>query len=320
VALHTALYGSRFAVHSSAEFAASVGLPRAPLDDLLAFNFVFGKTVPEISLNAVANLGYAAGRFGAPLYCGDTVRTTSTVIGLRQNKDGRTGVVYVRSVGVNQRHDMVLDYCRWVMVRKREAAAAAPEPVVPELPQAVDAAELTVPAGLHGNAYDTALAGSPHLWDDYETRERIDHVDGMTVEESDHMLATRLYQNTARVHFNQHTEKEGRFGRRIVYGGHIISLARSLSFNGLANALRVAAINGGSHVAPTFAGDTIYAWSEVLDKMRLPGRRDLGVLRLRTVATKDQPCAGFPYKGADGKYDPAVVLDLDYVVLMPARG
>jgi 2-methylfumaryl-CoA hydratase len=320
VALHTALYGSRFAVHSSEVFAASVGLPRAPVDDLLAFNLVFGKTVPDVSLNAIANLGYAAGRFGTPLYCGDTVRTTSTVLGLRRNKDGRTGVVYVRSVGVNQRDEMVVDYCRWVMVRAKDASAAAPEPVIPELPRAIAAAELTVPAGLHGNGYDTALAGSPHLWDDYETGERIDHVDGMTVEESDHMLATRLYQNTARVHFNQHAEKEGRFGRRIVYGGHIISLARSLSFNGLANALRVVAINGGSHVAPTFAGDTIYGWSEVLDKMPLPGRRDLGALRLRTVATKDRACADFPYKGADGKYDPAVVLDLDYAVLMPTRG
>ena len=134
------------------------------------------------------------------------------------------------------------------------------------------------------------------------------------------MMAARLYQNPARVHFNQHGEKQGRFGRRIIYGGHIISLARSLSFNGLANAIRVASINGGRHVAPTVAGDTVYAWSEVLGKLPLPGRGDLGVLRLRTVATKDRACADFPYKNADGQYDPAVVLDFDYQVLMPRRG
>jgi len=320
VALYTALYGSRFAVNSSAAFAASLGLPQAPLDDLLAFNVVFGKTVPDISLNAIANLGYAAGRFGVPLYCGDTVSTSSTVIGLKQNKDGQTGVVYVRSTGVNQRGEMVVDYCRWVMVRKKDLSAKAPEAVIPDLPQAVDPADLLVPAGLKLGGYDTALAGSPHLWDDYEIGEKIDHVDGMTIEESEHMMATRLYQNTAKVHFNQHTEKDGRFGRRIIYGGHIISLARSLSYGGLANAIKVAAINGGRHVAPTFAGDTIYAWSEVLDKTPLPGRSDLGTLRLRTVATKDRPCADFPYKNADGQYDPAVVLDFDYIVLMPTRG
>src|SRR6516162_9150019 len=182
VALYTALYGSRFALSSSAAFAASLGFPRAPVDDLLAFNLVFGKTVPDISLNAIANLGYAAGRFGAPLYCGDTVSTASTVIGLKQNRDGQTGVVYVRSVGVNQRDEMVLDYCRWVMVRKRSAGGPAPEAVVPELPAAEGPAELIVPAGLRPDRYDTALAGSPYLWDDYAVGEKVDHVDGTTVE------------------------------------------------------------------------------------------------------------------------------------------
>jgi 2-methylfumaryl-CoA hydratase len=77
-----------------------------PVDDLLAFNLVFGKTVPDSSLNATANLGYAAGRFGAPLYCGDTVSPTSTVIGLKQHRDGQTGVVYVPSIGANQRSEL----------------------------------------------------------------------------------------------------------------------------------------------------------------------------------------------------------------------
>lgn len=318
-ALYTALFGARFAVTSSSPFAAELGLERAPIDSLLAFHIIFGKTVPDISLNAIANLGYAGGRFGQPVYPGDTLRTSSTVIGLRQNRDGKTGVVYVRSVGVNQRDEMAADYIRWVMVRKNDLAAPAPEPVVPDLPEAVAVEDLHVPYRLAPGSYDTARSGSPHLWEDYATGERIDHSDGMTIEEAEHMLATRLYQNTARVHFNQHVEKEGRFGRRIIYGGHIISLARALSFNGLANALTIAAINGGRHVNPTFAGDTIYAWSAILAALELPGRTDIGALRVRTVATRDRPCHDFPYQDAEGKYDPAVVLDFDYTVLMPRR-
>jgi len=320
VSLFTALYGSRFAVQSSDAFAQAIGYPTAPIDDMLTFHIVLGKTVPDISLNAVANLGYANGRFGQPVYPGDTLSTTSVVIGLRQNKDGKTGVVYVRSRGTNHRRDMVVDYVRWVMVRKNDPNAPAPETVVPELPDAVGVGELVVPYNLRTERYDTALSGSPHLWEDYQVGERIDHIDGMTIEEAEHMMATRLYQNTARVHFNQHVEKDGRFGRRIIYGGHIISLARSLSFNGLANALSVAAINGGRHTNPTFAGDTIYAWSEILDKMALPGRADIGALRLRTVATRDRPCHDFPYQDAAGKYDPSVVLDFDYTLLMPKKG
>ncbi|MDQ2886514.1 MAG: MaoC family dehydratase [Chloroflexota bacterium] len=319
VALYIALFGSRFAVTSSTPFATALGLERAPIDSLLTFHIVFGKTVPDISLNAVANLGYANGRFGQPVYPGDTLATTSTVIGLRQNKDGKTGVVYVRSLGVNQRREMVVDYIRWAMVRKNDLNAPAPETVVPELPAVVEVGELVVPYTLRAERYDTALSGSPHLWEDYQVGERIDHVDGMTIEEAEHMLATRLYQNTARVHFNQHVEKDGRFGRRIIYGGHIISLARSLSFNGLANALNVAAINGGRHTNPTFAGDTVYAWSEIRDKIALPGRADIGALRLRSVATRDRSCYDFPYKDAEGKYDSSVVLDFDYTVLMPRR-
>ncbi len=320
VSLYTALYGARFALNSSATFAATLGLPDAPVDDLLTFNLVFGKTVPDISQNAIANLGYATGRFGELVYPGDTLSATSTVIGLKENKDGQTGVVYVRSIGVNQREEMVIDYCRWVMVRKRETSRGEQQPVVPDLPSAVSTAELTVPSRLRITDYNPALAGSFHFWHDYSVGEKIDHLDGTTIEESDHMMATRLYQNTARAHFNQHAEKDGRFGRRIVYGGHVIGLARALSFNGLANAIRVATINGGRHVAPTFAGDTIYAWSEVVDRFALPGRSDLGALRLRTVAAKDCNCSSFPYKDADGRYEPSVVLEFDYDVLMPMGG
>ena len=318
-ALNVGLYGSRFAINSSDEFARRLGLPRAPLDDLMVFHVVIGKTVNDISLNAVANLGYAEFRWGVPVYPGDTLSVRSTVLGLRENSNRESGVVWVRSIGTNQKGETVLDYVRWVMVHKRDRAAAVGAPVVPKTAAAVSPAELFVPAGLALAGYDDGAAGSAHRWEDYEPGERIDHVSAMTLEDSDHMFSTRLYQNTARVHFNAHTAKSTRFGRRLAYGGHVISLARALSFNGLANGFRVAAINGGSHVAPTFGGDTIYAWSEVLEKAALPGRTDVGALRVRTVATKDCPCGDWPGKTPDGRYHPAVVLDLDYWLLMPRR-
>ncbi len=319
VACYQALYGGRFAVHSSTPFAQAMGFKQAPVDPMLVFHLVFGKTVPDVSLNAIANLGYASGRFGVPVYPGDTLSTISQVLGVKQNRDGTTGVVWVRSVGRNQHGDMVLDYVRWVMVRKRDQAQAAPEAVIPDLPDVVPTAMLTTPGAIAMARYDTRVAGSPYVWDDYAVGERIDHIDGVTIEEADHMSAARLYQNTARVHFNQHVERDGRFGRRIVYGGHIISLARALSFNGLANTIGMAAIHGGRHTNPVFAGDTIYAWTEVLSVDVLPGRRDIGALRVRTVALKDRAASEFPFRTADGSYDASVVLDFDYSVLMPRR-
>lgn len=317
VSLYSALYGTRFAVQSADSFAQALGYPRAPVDDLLVFHTVFGKTVPDISLNAVANLGYAGGRFLAPVYPGDTLQAVSEVIGLRENSNGKSGVVYVRSTGFNQDGVEVLDYVRWVMVRKRDPKSPAPEPVVPTLPAALapDALGDAVPP-LDIEEWRDDLSGSLFRFADYEVGERIDHVDGMTVEEAEHMIATRLYQNTAKVHFNQFTEGQGRFGRRLIYGGHVISIARALSFNGLGNAFHVAAINGGRHVAPLFAGLTVFAWSEILDAADLPGRDDVGALRVRTIATKDRPCGDFPFRGEED-YDPSVILDLDYWVLIP---
>jgi len=316
VSLYTALYGSRFAVQSSAAFARAIGYQDAPVDDLLVFHVVFGKTVPDISLNAVANLGYSDCRFLKPVFPGDTLTATSEVIGLKENSNRKTGVVYVRTTGFDQGGAPVLAYVRWVMVRKRDETAPAPSELVPSLPKTVAAADIGKACPPLRPTYDAALAGSTHRFDDYAPGERIDHVDGMTVEEAEHQIATRLYQNTARVHFNQFTEGQGRFGRRLVYGGHVMSLARALSFNGLGNAFHIAGINGGRHVAPLFAGDTVFAWSEVIDRLALPGRDDVGALRLRLVATKNQPCADFP--GHAGKdYDPAVILDLDYWAVMP---
>jgi len=316
VALYQALYGSRFAVQSSEDFAEGLGYKAAPADDLLVFHIVFGKTVPDISLNAVANLGYAQCRFLMAVYPGDTLSATSRVIGLRENANRRSGIVYVQTTGLNQDGEAVLDYVRWVMVRKRHEASAAPVASVPQLePRVAPEALGGAMPPLDGAGYDVALAGCRYLWGDYAPGERIDHVDGMTLEEAEHQMATRLYQNTARVHFNQHAAGED--GRRLIYGGHIISLARALSFNGLGNAFHIAAINGGRHVAPAHAGDTVYAWSEVLEKAALPGRSDVAALRLRTVAVKNRKAGDFPLMADENAYEEGVILDLDYWALLP---
>lgn len=309
-ALYHALYPARHALYSSDVFAGDCGLEGSPVDDLLAFHVVFGKTVPDVSLNAVANLGYAEGRWLLPVYPGDTLRSESEVIGLKQNSNGKTGVVYVRTRGFNQTDDVVMEYVRWVMVRKRDVEAPAPETVLPDLKSALSVDDLIIPEGLTFENYDFDLAGEPHRWGDYAVGEVIDHVDGVTVEEAEHMLATRLWQNTAKVHFDLTFRPEG----RLIYGGHVISMARALSFNGLANAQMIVGLNGGAHANPCFSGDTIKAWSEVLDKAEtdVPG---VGAIRLRLVATKGGTAGEL--KGKDGKYLPHVLLDLDYWALMP---
>lgn len=323
-ASYIGLTGSRYPLHCSAEYARSLGYTRETINDLLVFHIVFGKTVNDVSLNAVANLGYAGLRYLLPVYPGDTLRSVSKVLGKKENRNGKTGVVWVKTVGTNQRGEPVLEFCRWVMVNKRDPATPTGAADRPEMPKEVTPDQLVVASTLDLSRYEDWPTGGSAYFEDYEVGETIDHVDGMTIEEAEHATATRLYQNTAKVHFDAIQTKDTRFGRRLMYGGHVISIARSLSFNGLQKVLGILAWNGGAHANPTFAGDTIYAYSEILDKADLPSRSDCGALRVRLVGLKDvRPTdTGFPLKvSRDGRevYQKDVVLDLDYWLLVPKR-
>ncbi len=319
--LYVALTGTRNPLMSSSPLAASLGHPARPLDDLLVFNLAFGKTVADISLNAVANLGYADVRFLMPVYGGDTIAARSCVIGLRETSGGDSGVVYVRSEAVNQHGQPVLTWVRWVLVRKKMADNGPGTDVRPDLPAIVTADRLTVTTGSVSHDALSRATGSHASWEDYTPGQRIDHASGMTVEESDHMSATRLYQNDAQVHFDGLMMRATRHKRRLVYGGHVMSICRALACDGLENVLAILAINGGTHVAPTFAGDTLYSVTQVIDAQPLPGRADAAVLRLRLIGLRDLPPSEFQWDGAAEtlRSHPHVVLDLDHSVLIPRR-
>jgi 2-methylfumaryl-CoA hydratase len=319
-ALYIALTGARNPLHCSEPFAQSLEYKSAPIDDLLAFHIAFGKTVPDISVNAVANLGYADVKFIQPIFVGDTLSTASQVIGLKQNSNGKSGVVWVRSTTVNQNNTPVLSWVRWVMVHKKQMHTEAPKAVIPSLPTHVDASQLQIPSYVQTHDEICNVTGGQYVWDDYAIGERLNHVAGMTINESDHSLATRLYQNNARLHFDAHLMHNAPIGKRLVYGGVVISACRALSYEGLENALSILAINGGTHVNPTFAGDTIYTITEVLDKWALPNRQDIGALRLRMVGIKNSAPSEIDSIKPNQDYHQNVVLDLDYTVAMPRKG
>lgn len=316
VSLYIAFTGSRFALHSSTPLASEMGYQNKPIDDILLFHLTFGKSVQDVSLNAIANLGYAEIAFPNPVYVGDTVRLESSVIGLKENSNGKSGVVYVHSIGYNQHNAEILNFKRWVMVHKKDKGNMSGINDVPVFAESTPIGEtLSIPAV---KSVDTQATGGPYFFEDYQKGERLNHPEGITIDDSDHTLATKLYQNNAKVHFNDHMMKSTPMGERLIYGGVIISLARALSFNGLQNAQWVYAINSGAHANPTYAGDTVYAYTEILDT--IDHRDDLGLLRLRTVAIKNKkPDEIDTPKGKDGKYLKHIVLDLDYTVVIPTQ-
>jgi 2-methylfumaryl-CoA hydratase len=320
-ALYIALYDDRNPLYCSDEFARSLGFERAPVANMLVFHIVFGRTVGEISLNSPGNLGYADLRFLRPVYTGDTLRAETQTLGWRETSKGDTGVVWVRTTGFNQRDEPILQFYRWVMVNKRDPKTRTNADDAPEMPPTADLSAVNFPAI---TSFDPTVTGSDTAWEDYQPGQRVAHPQGITVEEAEHQMATRLYQNSARVHFNQHQQNTARHGRRIVYGGHVISTTHALTFDGFENMLGMAAWNGGSHTNPTFAGDTLFAWTDVIDRIDI-GREDIGALRLRLVGVKNiDPNADdvpLKQKAEDGRerYNEHVVLDLDYVALLPKR-
>ncbi|MEM7654069.1 MAG: MaoC family dehydratase [Pseudomonadota bacterium] len=322
-ALYLALTGHRTPLAGNDLAARRCGLPRAPLEPMLVFHIVFGMSVPDVSHNAIANLGYADVQFRQPVYPGDTLSASSAVIGVKANSDGTTGVVYVRTTGVNQHGAVVLSLARWVMVPKRDPQSASDvisnrasitASDIPTMPEKIAMEDLgqCLPTGLDLERFDPVWTGSQTRLDDLKPGTIIDHHFGTTIAEAEHMMAVRLFQNTARVHVDATLTADSRFGRRVAYGGHVISLAMALSRYGMETLVWLVGIEAGRHTSPVFAEDTIYAWTEVLEVLAFAGRTDLAALRLRLIAAKSR---GAVMEG--GGIPEETVLDMRYVALIP---
>jgi len=232
---------------------------------LLLFHMVFGQTVRDVSLNARANLGYANMIWHNSLRAGSAVRTRTEVIGLKENRSGQDGIVWVRSIGESE-SGPVLSFVRWVMVKKREEARTEwfESPVKPELPEAVASSSLIPVATLRDRG--------PRLGD-YEVGQRIAHPDGFTLTEAEHRMFTRHFQNSARIHFDERISKPS-----LVYGGYPWSIGYASAYAGMEGRLGTLAVNSGTHARPTHAGDTLTTATEILDITDLG---DCGALRCR---------------------------------------
>lgn len=314
VALHGALTGNRFALFDSRPFAEACGLPDRPVDPFLVLDLTLARSATDLLANAVAELGLSLCRFGFPVYPGDTLAARSTVIGLREAATPDRAVVWLRATAENQRQETVADAVLQAMVAKRDPAATMPRTHLPELADSVDPDDLMFPPGYDATGHDPGAAGGPALWEDFAEERRVDHGAGRRVDAAGQRLAAGL----VRLGPADPPRADGGPDRPATRLAHLAALVRAQTVTGLENAVLPAAINGARPAAPLRAGDTLFAWSEVLEATPLTGRDDLGALRLRSVATANLPADGFPDRTGDAPH-PAVVLELDHWVLMPRR-
>jgi 2-methylfumaryl-CoA hydratase len=251
----------------------------------LVMNVAFSQTVEDISENARANLEYIDVRFGAPVCVGDTIEVETTVLGVKaSSKDPDRGVVHVQSTGRNQDGEIVITFQRKVQVWKRDPSAPVVEGEIPprEIP-----CELRLPAydpraDYRGLAYLSAPEG---YFEDFVPGDTIEHSRGRTIG-LEHIALTAQLDNTSQVHCNQTLidRNPARFigGQLIVYGGLPFNICLGLSCPDVGeNSLGDVRYRTGRHTGPVFAGDTLFATTEILGTREFPGRPDLGIVETR---------------------------------------
>jgi 2-methylfumaryl-CoA hydratase len=283
-------------LHKNRRYAQAYGYRDMVLPAGLVMNVVFSQSVEDISENARANLEYLNMRFGAPVHIGDTIEVTSIVLGVKPStRDPDRGVVHVQTTGRNQEGAVVLTYERKVQVWKDRIDAAVESASAEHVPP-VDC-DLRLPA------YDAArpyrelrhLSNADTYFEDFRAGDLIEHSRGRTVT-TEHIGLTAILDNTSQVHCNQHMidQNPERYigGQLIIYGGIPFNLCLGLSCPDVGdNALADVVYTTGRHTGPLFAGDTVFASTEIKATRDYPGRPDLGlvdtVLRGHKFARRD---------------------------------
>jgi 2-methylfumaryl-CoA hydratase len=281
-------------LHKNRRYAQAYGFRDTILPPGLVMAVVFSQSVEDISENARANLEYVDMRFGAPVHIGDTIESTSLVLGVTPStRDPSLGVVHVQTTGRNQHDDVVLTYERKVQVWKLDSAA---EVVKASAPAPAVECELVLPPYDSALPYRTMqhLSNADTYFEDFTPGDTIEHSRGRTMT-SEHIALTAMLDNTSQVHCNQHMidQNPERYvgGQLIIFGGIPFQLCLGLSSPDVAdNSLGDIAYKTGRHTAPLFAGDTVFASTEIAGKRDLPGRPDLGavdtILRGHKFVTK----------------------------------
>ncbi len=282
-------------LHKNAEYARRYGYAGLIAPPGLVMNVVFSQTVEDISENARANLEYVDMRFGAPVHIGDTIEATSVVLGVTPSKrDPDRGVVHVQTTGRNQRGEVVLTYERKVQVWKRDLGAAVDASTIAPAP--VEATLWLPPYDRNRRYAEVAHLSSADTYvEDLRIGDTIEHARGRLVT-TEHIALTCMLDNTSQVHCNQYMidQNPERYlgGQLVVFGGIPFNLCLGLSCPDVAdNALGDMRYATGRHTAPIFAGDTVFASTEIRGVRDFPGRPDLGVvettLRGHKFARKD---------------------------------
>ena len=293
----------------------------------LAMLVAFSQTVEDVSENARANLEYIDMRFGAPVYVGDTIEVETKVLNVRPSSSRpNLGIVHVQStarknVGA-EGEAVAMTWQRKVQVYKRDQDAQLHPGEVP--PDEV-ACSLWLPKYDANADYKARahLSSPDSYFEDFEPGTLIEHSRGRTVTD-EHIHLTAMLDNTSQVHCNQYMidldPKQYVGGRLIIFGGIPFVLCLGLSSPDIGdNALGDIVYPTGRHTAPLFAGDTVFAATEILAKRDFPERPDLGVVACRLLGHKFERAEGEEHGDAPPGWKRTRIFELDREIALKRR-
>ncbi len=284
------------------EYAKAHGFPDLPASPQMVFNVVLSLGVHNDSEKAIANLGYYNVQFLRPVYPGDTLRGYTKVMDRKARGEDKPGIVLIRTLGVNQHHQVVLQYERKIMVGYRgDRLPTTPAPTTPvEFPWVEHpVAELPINAG----GYPSQLTGPNTYFEDFSLGDLIVHANGRTITD-EHMAWTYLVGNTHPLHFDRvySTGLSGKMsGEPIVYGGLVFAWLEGLASRDVSeNALWELGFTEGYHTQPAVSGDTVAALSRVVATETLPNNDAAGIVTFQFIGVKNiSAAAALETYGAD---------------------
>lgn len=311
----------------NARYARAYGFDGLVCPPGLAMLVAFSQTVEDVSENARANLEYIDMRFGAPVYVGDTLEVETKVLGIRPSSSRpNLGIVHVQSTAYKNvgsaDEAVVMTWQRKVQVYKRDddAELHAGETEPDEI-----GCDLWLPPYEAGRDYGSMahLSNRDTYFEDFEPGTRMEHSRGRTVTD-EHIYLTAILDNTSQVHCNQFmidlNPKQYVGGQLIIFGGIPFVLCLGLSCPDVGdNALGDLRYATGRHTAPLFAGDTVFAATEILGRRDLEGRPDVGVVETRLHGHKFVRAEGEKHDDAPEGWRKVQIFELDREVVVKRR-
>jgi 2-methylfumaryl-CoA hydratase len=287
----------------------------------------FSQTVEDVSENARANLEYIDMRFGAPVYVGDSIEVETKVLGVRPSSSRpNLGIVHVQSTArknVGEGDEaVVVTWQRKVQVYKHDDAAEIHAGQVEPDPVPCD---LWLPPFEPGRDYKglAHLSNPDTYFEDFEPDTRIEHSRGRTVTD-EHIYLTAILDNTSQVHCNQFMidldPEQYVGGQLIIFGGIPFVLCLGLSCPDVAdNSPGDLIYRSGRHTAPLFAGDTVFAATEIRGRRDHPEREDLGILETRLLGHKFVRDPGGQHADAPAGWKKVPIFELERELVVRRR-